>query len=51
MNTERAGRAAEIAPVGPERGCDELLFELIAGLFEGNALANELVDNEVQSIF
>ncbi len=51
MNTQGPCGAAEIAAVGTNRGCDELLFELVPSLFEGNTLANQLVYDEIESVF
>src|SRR5262249_33650430 len=46
---KRLRRAAEVPAVGLERSDDELFFVLPSGLFQGQASANELVDDLIQT--
>lgn len=49
MHAQGAGGAAEVAPVGLQGGDDELPFELPSGLLQGQAAANELIDDLEQA--
>src|SRR6185369_7085872 len=49
MNAEGLRRAAEVATVGFEGSDDELFFELPPGLIQGQASADELVNDLVET--
>src|SRR6185436_17167389 len=49
VDPQGPGGTAEVAPIGLQRGDDELPFEFPPGLLQGQAAAYELVDDLVQA--